>query len=218
MINNCRRFALSLLLGGCLFACQRITDAITPGAALKSSSAAVPGALSSAPDSVQQLAPFIPAGYQLLATANGDLNRDDLPDKVMVLQAIGADTATTDPGPSRPLLLLLGQPGRRFQLAARNDHVVMCASCGGMMGDPFQRVVIKNGFFSVEHFGGSAWRWTSISTFKYDPADKTWYLHREGGESFHASEPDKVITHMKTARDFGRILFERYDSEARYGK
>ena len=75
-----------------------------------------------------------------------------------------------------------------------------------MMGAPFQRGVIKNGFFSVEHYGGSAGRWTYVSTFKYVPASKTWYLPREGGERFHASEPEKVKTAVKTVRDFGRIL------------
>ena len=98
----------------------------------------------------------------------------------------------------------------QYTLAARNDNTVMCSDCGGMMGDPYQGLTIKNGYFSVEHYGGSGWRWTYIITFKYNPIDHHWYLHRAGGDSFHASNPDSAKTHIETPRDFGRIRFERY--------
>lgn len=166
------------------------------------------------PDSVQQLAPFIPAGYKLLDATSGDLNLDALPDKVLVLQQLDADTTTMGDTPNRPLLLL-GEPNRRYRLAARNDRAVLCSGCGGMMGDPYQGVTIKKGFFSVEHYGGSAWRWTHITTFRYAPATKQWYLHREGGDSFHATDPEKVETHIETVKDFGRLSFTDYDYNKR---
>ena len=165
-----------------------------------------------------QAATFIPAGYKLLDATTGDLNLDALPDKVLVLQKLNADTATMGDTINRPLLLLLGQPNQRYKLAARNDRAVMCSGCGGMMGDPYQGITIKKGYFSLEYYGGSGWRWTHISTFKYAPADKQWYLYREGGESFHAADPEKVETHIGTVRDFGRIAFPDYDYETRLGE
>ncbi|UOQ71963.1 hypothetical protein [Hymenobacter cellulosilyticus] len=87
-----------------------------------------------------------------------------------------------------------------------------------MMGDPFQGIAIKNGYFSLEYYGGSAWRWTHITTFKYDPARRTWFLHREGGESFHATDPDKVESYGRTIRDFGRVAFADYDSNKQFGQ
>jgi hypothetical protein len=167
------------------------------------------------PDSAQQLAPFIPAGYKLLDATSGDLNLDALPDKVLVLQRLDTDTTMAGDTLGRPLLLLLGQPNYRYRLAARNDRAVLCTGCGGMMGDPYQGITIKKGFFSVEHYGGSAWRWTHITTFKYAPTDKQWYLHREGGDSFHATDPDKAETHIETVKDFGRIAFPDYDYDKR---
>ncbi|UOQ65178.1 hypothetical protein [Hymenobacter volaticus] len=217
--------ALFLVVG--LNACQKQSktrmEASVPAVAVPANQKLVTSAArkvepTAAPDSVQQLAPFIPTGYNLLEATSGDLNLDALPDKVLVLQRIDPDTSAMGDTLDRPLLLLLGQPNHRYQLAARNDRAVMCSGCGGMMGDPYQGITIKKGFFSVEHYGGSGWRWTHISTFKYAPADKQWYLHREGGDSFHAADPEKVETHIETVRDFGQVSFADYDYEKRLGE
>ncbi|UOG73779.1 hypothetical protein MTX78_16835 [Hymenobacter tibetensis] len=198
MKNKCAYPVQAVLLLAALNACQNPPKnkaeaaAPTAAAAPTSPTPAAPTSekvLPATPDSVQQLAPFIPAGYELLDATSGNLNLDVLPDKVLVLQRKDADTTTMGDTLNRPLLLLLGQPNHRYQLAARNDRAVMCSGCGGMMGDPYQGITIKRGFFSVEHYGGSGWRWTHISTFKYAPTDRQWYLHREGGDSFHAADP-----------------------------
>lgn len=214
------RFAAAVFAG--LTACQPAAPAETPatGRAATPADAPAPAAAPPPPaaDTLQAVRAFVPAGYQVLDANTGDLNRDAYPDRVLVLRDAATDTATTSlPAAEtpRPLLLLLGQPGGGYKLAARNDSVVLCANCGGMMGDPYQAVAIKNGYFSVEHYGGSAWRWTQVTTFKYNPADRRWYLHRHGGESFHATDPDgKTETHVQTTRDFGRVRFEHYGPAA----
>ena len=168
---------------------------------------------------MQLLQPFVPAGYQVLFTVAGDLNRDFWPDRVAVLDTLAEPTDSTSDDDRftitqlrRPLLLLLGEAGgTRYRLAARNLNVVDCRDCAGAMGgDPFQQVVVKKGYFSVESYGGSAWRWFNVTTFKYDLADQHWYLHRVGQESFHVMTPDSVTRNVQTPRDFGRIGFEQY--------
>lgn len=156
---------------------------------------------------------FVPAGYRLLDMETGDLNRDAYPDKLLVLDTIQTDTTVTGSEARRPLLLLTADAQGRYTLAARNDNSVLCSGCGGMMGDPYQGLTIKKGYFSVEHYGGTGWRWTHILTFKYNPADAHWYLHRAGGESYHTGRPDDVKTHIETTRDFGRIRFEQYQGD-----
>lgn len=159
------------------------------------------------------LAPFVPEGYTALDTTSGDLNLDTYPDMTLVLKKNGEETTSdvVEHPERRPLLLLLGQGEGTYKLAARNDNAVYCIDCGGMMGDPFMDVVIKKGYFSVEHYGGSGWRWTRTITFKYSPADSTWYLHKDGGDSFHAAEPEKVQTTVRTTKDFGKVPFEQYN-------
>ena len=79
------------------------------------------------------------------------------------------------------------------------------------MGDPYVGITIKNSYFTFEHYGGSAWRWSKYITYKYDNSKNEWFLHKVGSESFHASEPDKVTTKTLTTKEFGTVKFEDYD-------
>jgi len=80
------------------------------------------------------------------------------------------------------------------------------------MGDPYVSIVIKKGYFSIEHYGGSSWRWQRIITYKYSPVDKEWYLHRDGTVSFNAGDPDKTTEITgRTAKDFGKVRFGDFD-------
>ena len=156
---------------------------------------------------------FIPEGYSLLDTATGDLNLDSYPDMLLALKKDGEEQTSdvTEHPEKRPLMILLGQPEGTFRLAAKNDNSIYCVDCGGVMGDPYQSMVIKKGFFSIEHYGGSAWRWTRIVTFKYNVAERKWFLFKDGGDSFHTADPGKVRRTVKTVKDFGKVPFEKFD-------
>ena len=156
---------------------------------------------------------FIPKGYEALNVTKGDLNRDAYTDAVMVLYKLGEEESSDviNHPEKRPLLVFLGQADKSYKLAARSNNAVYCVDCGGQMGDPFTNISIKNGYFSVEHFGGSGWRWTRIITFKYAPAEKKWYLFKDGGDSFHATDPEHVKTTVKTVKTLGKVPFEKFD-------
>lgn len=156
---------------------------------------------------------FIPNGYEPIEATKGDLNQDSIPDAILVVKKPDEKETSdvVDHPTKRPLLVLIGEGNGKYKLAARNDNVVLCVDCGGVFGDPFEGVSIKNGVFSVEHYGGSSWRWTKIITFKYSPADKNWLLSRVGSDSYHTSDPNKMKTTIKTAKNFGKVLFEKYD-------
>ncbi|HZH36685.1 MAG TPA: hypothetical protein VEX65_05385 [Flavisolibacter sp.] len=152
---------------------------------------------------------FIPAGYILLDSASGDLNRDSYRDLVLVLKKNGEEDSVDVP---RPLLLLQGS-ATGYSLAGRNDNVVLCYSCGGVFGDPYQGITIKNGYFSLEHYGGSSWRWTRIITFRYDAKGKQFRLHRDAGASFHTAEPDNQEQVLYHPERFGKTWFTQYVSD-----
>ena len=156
---------------------------------------------------------FVPEGFAVLDTTSGDLNLDQYTDMILVLRKNGEDsTSSVSEHPEkRPLLILTGQSDNSYKLAASNNNAVYCIDCGGMMGDPFMGIVIKNGYFSVEHYGGSGWRWTRTITFKYSGDDNHWYLHKDGGDSFQVTDPEKVTTKVRTTKDFGKVLFEQFD-------
>ena len=155
----------------------------------------------------------LPAGYAVLAATQGDLNRDALPDWLVVLHRPNeAKTSDVIDHPTkRPLLVFVGGAGGTYTLAARSDNAVYCVDCGGIMGDPFMGLAIKKGYFTVEHYGGSAQRWTRYVTFRYDPASRTWLLHRDGSEHFHALDPEHGTTTATTPKSFGRVLLTKFD-------
>lgn len=156
------------------------------------------------------LASFIPADYKLLDSASGDLTGDGVKDLVLILHL---RQETDFPDTTRPLLLLQGLGKGQYQLMARNDHVVYCAGCGGVFGDPYAGITVKGKYFSIEHYGGSNWRWTRVITFRYDAKTTHFILHRDAGESFHTSDPDKTEQIVHSPESFGKIRLEEYSNE-----
>lgn len=149
----------------------------------------------------------------ILDQVDGDLNLDGLLDKVIVLRQ---KREITDEE-KRPILLLIKQKDRSFKMAAENDNIILSAGDGGIHGDPYHGISIKNGFFSVEHFGGSGWRWNQVITFKYDSRLNNWCLYKTGNEYWHYSDNKKVKGGYKTQKDFGIVLFADYINEQRNG-
>src|SRR5688572_3252328 len=155
----------------------------------------------------QTLASFIPDGFSILDSASGDINKDGTTDLLVILKN---NLEETNSDTTRPLLILTGSGPGLYDLSGRNDSVVLCKACGGVFGDPYAGMTVKNNFFSVEHYGGSNWRWTRIITFRYDLKLKQVLLHRDAGDSFHTSDPNKTTTNIHNKEDFGKLLFSNY--------
>lgn len=160
-----------------------------------------------------EIQPFLPKDYSVLNATKGNLNLDKIEDLILIIKKNNEEiTSNVIEAPEkRPLLILIGQPDGTYKIAGKNDNVVYCVDCGGAMGDPFSGVTIKNGFFSIEHYGGSAWRWTRIVTFKFSSTENNWFLSRDGGDSYHATKPDEIETKIRTVKDFGRVPFGDFD-------
>lgn len=150
---------------------------------------------------------FVVPNYKVLQFQKGDLNKDNIEDLVVVLDTLGDDDMA-----ARPLLLLTQDTKGAYTLAGRNDKTVACKGCGGMMGDPLAGIAIKNGFFTIEESGGSRERWTRFITFQYDAAQKTWVLHRIDESMVDTADSKNDKKTAKTAKNFGKILFTKYDS------
>lgn len=150
------------------------------------------------------------AYWEIMDTMTGDLNRDKYMDMLIVLR--GQDDQERDSVASRPLLILLSNPDGALNFAVRNDNVVLCYDCGGVFGDPYDGLAIKNGYFSVEHYGGSSWKWTKIITFKFSEKENTWLLHRDAGVSFNSGDPEGTETDIVDHKeDYGKLKFVDYN-------
>jgi len=160
-----------------------------------------------------ELGSFIPEGYVALAHTYGDLNKDKKDDVLLILKHIDEEkNSDVNENPvSRPLLIIIRQKDGSLKQVARNDSVVLCFNCGGAFGDPYAGTTIKNGYFSIEHYGGSSWKWERIITFKYDKKGNTWLLHRDGTIRY---QPDNSVggEDIFTTKNFGKVEFEKFSA------
>jgi hypothetical protein len=162
-----------------------------------------------------EVRPFVATGTRPLSMAGADLNGDGLQDFVLVLERQKAQPSDPDrEDRQRPLLILVRQPGGALKEVKRNDRIVYCSTCGGMMGDPFQGIQAGLKTFTVAHYGGSAWRWSVDYKFNYSRRDNTWQLVRVQESGFHTSEPGKVKTGVYTPpKHYGKIDIADFDPE-----
>ena len=140
--------------------------------------------LSKIPATGKSIMTFVPTGYDTLTTTRGDLNKDNLEDIAVVMKSVKEDAKNPDyeNEPPRRLLLVLFKTPDGYVTAAKNDSAILCYTCGGMMGDPFDYVSISRNVLEIHHYGGSAWRWALNHKFRYQQND--FYLIGETNYSY----------------------------------
>jgi hypothetical protein len=169
-----------------------------------------------------KISQFIPIGYSAIDTASGNLNLDSLKDMILVLRKDGEDSTSNfanDKPDKRPLLILLGQPNNTYKVAYRNDNAVYCIDCGGMFGDPFKGITIKNGYFSIEHGISGGEHWEQITTFKFDKFKSNWFLYKDHYISYKFNDSNdnnadalvKDVDKLETVKNFGIISFDKFN-------
>jgi hypothetical protein len=161
---------------------------------------------------------FVEKGAAAIALETGDLNGDGTMDFILVTEKTKDETGDPDDAEDeRSLLILVRDRAGVLTLAKRNEKVVYCRSCGGVMGDPFAGVEVRRNGFTVNNYGGSSWRWSESYDFNYSRRDNTWRLVRATEETFNALEPKKVKTKILLPKTFGKIDINDFDP-AKIGK
>jgi hypothetical protein len=176
----------------------------------------------------KKISQFIPIGYSAIDTSSGNLNFDSLKDMILVLRKDGEDStsdfANCKPE-KRPLLILLGQPNNVYKVAYRNDNAVYSIDCGGVFGDPFTGITIKNGYFSIEHGISGGEHWEHVITFKFDKLKSNWFLYKDhyihykfnDDNSDNADALVKDVDKLESVKNFGTIWFEKFNIYNRSG-
>ena len=152
---------------------------------------------------------FIPKGYVVLDQCDGDLNGDGLKDKILILREKQEVTSEEN----RPVIILLKMQNGSYKKIAENDNIVLHAGDGGIHGDPYHGITIKKDKFSIEHFGGSSWRWNQVITFKYNRIKLNWYLYTVGSESWHFDPSTNFTSELETGHSFGVVQFSDYKNK-----
>lgn len=164
-----------------------------------------------------EVKPFVEKGMIPIALETGDLNADGKKDFILVLDKPRNPKAEFDEAgdSARPMLILVRDSSSKLFVAARNDNVVYCRTCGGVFGDPFAGIAIVGTHFTVSNYGGSNDRWAYDYTFAYSRRDNTWQLVRAEETTFQALDPNRTTRkHIYTPpKNFGLINFADFDPE-----
>lgn len=105
---------------------------------------------------------FQPAGSTINQTVDGDLDGDEIPEKVMVYNIKGAGEL----GDLREIQILK-KVGNKWTLLEKSRDAILDSESGGVMGDPYTGTEIKKGILIISHFGGSSWKWGYTDKYRY---------------------------------------------------
>lgn len=108
---------------------------------------------------------FIPAGYDTLTVARGDLNNDGKEDVAIVLYSTmeNQDSINVDSIPPRLLIILFKTPNGYIE-AAKSSTAILCKDC---LMNAFQGMEIENGILNIEHYGGVNLKWAATHHFQF---------------------------------------------------
>lgn len=106
----------------------------------------------------------IPKQYQPIKEVLGDLNKDGINEKVVVYNM--TDKEDDINGINREVIIFRKDKDK-WVVWQRSANAVGNSKDGGMMGDPFEDIEIKNGVLLIDQSGGSSWKWAHTDKYRY---------------------------------------------------
>jgi hypothetical protein len=105
----------------------------------------------------------IPNNYFIIDSVMGNLNKDSIKELAVVYNT-GPDNKIE--GVSRELVIyiLIHEKWTEWE---KSSQAILRSNEGGIMGDPFQKIEIKNGILLINHYGGSRWQWGYTDKYRF---------------------------------------------------
>lgn len=112
----------------------------------------------------------IPDNYSIVDSVSGDLDKDSIAELVVVYN-IGPENEVD--GVPRELIIYKRE-NNKWTEWKKSDQALYGSKDGGMMGDPFGEIEIKNGILLISQNGGSSWKWGFTDKYRFQ--DGEFYL------------------------------------------
>jgi hypothetical protein len=107
---------------------------------------------------------LIPGQYKPIKEIYGDLNKDGMEEKVVVYNM--TDKRDEPNGIDREVVIFTKDKGK-WVVWHRSTKAVGNSKDGGMIGDPFEDIEIKNDILIISQSGGSSWKWGHKDKYRY---------------------------------------------------
>ena len=109
----------------------------------------------------------IPENYNIVDNIFGDLDNDNINELVVVY-----NTKTEKDYESVPRELIIYKLKNNKWIEWKKSRQALYGSQdGGMMGDPFEQIEIKNGILLISQSGGSSWKWGFTDKYRFQAGE-----------------------------------------------
>lgn len=147
--------------------------------------------------------------YKKIAEVLGDLDNDGVNDKVVVFQT----NINTEFGFKRELCIYKGI-NNSYKLWYKSNKIIGCDEAGGMIGDPFEKIYIKNKCVVICQNGGDYNKWYSRNILRWQ--NEKWQLI---GLTLKRIFPLNYVEIIDYNLSTGMIIYEKqWDGDNQYIK
>jgi hypothetical protein len=108
----------------------------------------------------QEFQSFIPAGYIVFDTATAGFDTDGQKD--IAIAAMQKDMPDSSRYP-----VVLKNNNNTYIASSKCNAAILCRGCAGVFGDPHAGISLSKNVLAINHYGGSAWRWTNNISFRF---------------------------------------------------
>lgn len=106
----------------------------------------------------------LPVNYTVVDTVTGDLDKDGVKELVV---AYDTDKESEElEGVIRDLIIYKKENDHWIRWK-QSTQALMGSRDGGMMGDPYEMMEIKNGILLISQAGGSSWKWGRTDKYRF---------------------------------------------------
>lgn len=112
----------------------------------------------------------IPENYSIVDFVSGDLDKDSVAELVV---AYNTGPENENDGVPRELIIYKLENNKWIEWK-KSDQALYGSKDGGMMGDPYGEMEIKNGILYISQNGGSSWKWGFTDKYRFQ--DEEFYL------------------------------------------
>lgn len=108
----------------------------------------------------------------VLDQVSGDLDKDGIPEMavVFITEREREIEDSWDCSEPRELVVYKQKDGEWIEWSS-SLGAIYPADGGGMMGDPYDGITIKNNVLEINHWGGSSWKWSHTDKYRFQNDD-----------------------------------------------
>lgn len=111
----------------------------------------------------------IPVNYSIISSVRGNLDNDTTSELVVAYDTAPVNDTSYE---STPRMLIIYKLKNNTWIKWKESKQALLGSRdGGMMGDPFDNIVIENKILKISHFGGSSWKWNTTDIYRFQKND-----------------------------------------------